>query len=168
MAIGSPSPSQPTVAPRQEPPRSAFHAADRIAVLAGTVVTIFGLGELFLPLLLQPFTGLESGNAATMIGALWTVLGLMLLLGGGARLRAIAISAAEFLLIISACGLAVMLWKSAGVLPVFTHGTIAGLCFVSGGLVRLTDRSDLKKEITRARELARREAEQDERFENND
>lgn len=135
-------------------PRS--HAADRIAGLAGAVVMAFGLGQLFAPLVLQPLTGLESGNGAALIGALWSVLGLMLLFGGGAKLRPIAMSAAELLLVTGACGLAVMLWKSAGILPVATHGTIAVLSLVSTGLVRLTDRSELKKEIIRARELARK------------
>ena len=140
---------------RMEAPTPQSHAADRIAGLTGAVVMAFGMGELFAPLVLQPFTGLETGNGAAIIGALWSVLGLMLLFGGGARLRPVAIFAAEFLLLTSACGLAVMLWKSAGIIPVATHGAIAALCLVSTGLVRLTDRSELKKEIIRTREIFR-------------
>lgn len=145
------------------PPTSKSFVADRLAALAGAVVMAVGIAELLMPLALVPFTGLEPGKAAAILGAIWSVLGLMLILGGAAKLRAITIAAAEFLLILSACALAVMLWSSAGVMPITMHGAMAGLCLVSGGLVRLTDRSELRKEIIKVRELARLQPESEER-----
>lgn len=147
MATSSPTTLAPVNVVGGQPSRPKAYPADQLAGLAGGVVMAFGIGQLFLPNILQPFTGLEAGNAATIVGGIWTIFGGMMAIGGATRLRAVTINAAISLLVVTVCGASVMLWESAGTVPIVVHGAMAAFALTGSALLYLVDRSDLKRQL---------------------
>ena len=134
--------------------RTPTRKADLLAVVAGAVVTTTGFAQLFLPAASGSLTGFEPGVASSIVGALWLTLGLLLVVGGAARLRAVALNAAFSLIVTSACSIVVILWKAPGTAPLVVHSAMAVLGIFGGVILHITDRSDLKKELMHMRWLS--------------
>ncbi len=71
------------------------------------------------------------------------------------RARQLTIFGAEFLLVTSICSIAVLAITGAGPLAIGLHATLAIMALTSTGFARLTDKADLKRQLTLAREQAK-------------
>ncbi|NJS13994.1 MAG: hypothetical protein HC788_04480 [Sphingopyxis sp.] len=72
---------QPLVDKNARPARTGG-AVDHIAAATGIPILILGVVQLVSPFWVAPFTGLEQGAGASILGVLWTVFGALLTLGG--------------------------------------------------------------------------------------
>lgn len=142
-----------------KPPRLSAHMADKLIAIIGGAAAMAGIWQLMLPITFEPVTGLAPGNAAAIVGALWTVLGAAMIVGGALRLRAVAIHAAVSMSVASGSGFAVMLWIAPAAPSLAFHGGLVFMSLVGSVVLYLTDRSELKKELSRIRASNERPAE---------
>lgn len=124
--------------PVEEPHRTRSGAAlDHIAAATGVPVLVLAALQLAAPAMAGLITGLEPGSASAILAVQWAVLGALLLIGGITRTRAVAIFAADFLIIVGLAGAIVCLFAQSSLTPIITHGAIAALGFVSSSFTRL-------------------------------
>jgi hypothetical protein len=153
---------KPSIQPMQpaSPLRSrSGEAVDHIAAASGVPVLILAAAQLLAPSMATPLTGLEAGTASAILAAQWAALGGLLLFGGVTQTRAVAIFAADFLIIAGLAGAIVCLFTQSSLTAIITHGIIAALGFLTSSLSRLTDKADLKRELIMMREQASHERE---------
>lgn len=129
-------------------------AVDHIAAATGVPILVLGVVQLTAPSMVAPFTGIEPGNGAAILGVLWAAFGGLLALGGIIRARVVAIFAAEFVLIAALAALAVTLVTQPEFIPLLVHGAMAFFGLLSSGFARLTDKAELKRELRLMQEQA--------------
>lgn len=144
---------QPLVDDRTRAPRTGG-AVDHIAAATGVSVLVLGVVQLVAPDWIAPFTGIEPGTGAAILGVLWASLGGLLTIGGIIRTRVVTIFAAEFVLIAALAALGVTLVTNPEFIPLLLHGAMAFFGLLSSGFARLTDKADLKRELRLMREQA--------------
>lgn len=132
---------------RPERPR----IVDRIAAWAGGLFVIDGLAHLWFADARASLTGLDMGAASIAIGIFWTIFGTVMMVGGLAHARSVAINAATSLTLASGGCLIMIALKSAGLLPLLIYSTMAMISFVVLVSLHFTERSDLKRELAIAR-----------------
>ncbi|APG62028.1 hypothetical protein LPB140_03465 [Sphingorhabdus lutea] len=131
-------------------PRSAI--IDMIAFITGSAALAGGLLTLFAPLPIEMLTGMGEGIGADAVAAQWSIFGLLLIFGSAAKLRAISIFAAEFLLISSLCLLAILIWREAGSVSVGIQIAVAALAFITSGLARIADKVEMSRDLKLTRQ----------------
>ncbi|MGY6550315.1 MAG: hypothetical protein ACXIT4_00275 [Erythrobacter sp.] len=142
----------PIEAPQRTRPGAAV---DHIAAATGVPVLVLAVTQLAAPGMAAPITGLEPGAASAILAVQWAALGGLLLIGGIMRMRAVAIFAADFLIITGLSGAIVSLFAQTSLMPVIIHSAIAALGFLSSSFARLTDKADLKRDLRLLREQAK-------------
>lgn len=120
---------------------------DNIATFSGGIIMIFGVAQLAGPAPLHLFIGMGSEAGAYIVGAQWTVFGILLILGGALPIRPLATYAAEFLLLGSICAVAILFFQQTGFLAIAVQVIIGGLAFASSSSVRLADRAQMKRQL---------------------
>lgn len=142
--------------PLEEPHRTRSGVAvDHIAAATGVPVLVLAAIQLAAPAMAGPITGLEQGAASAILAVQWAMLGGLLVIGGITRTRAVAIFAADFLIIAGLAGAIVCLFAQSSLTAIIMHSAIAALGFVSSSFARLTDKADLKCDLRLLQEQAK-------------
>ncbi|MEM7688073.1 MAG: hypothetical protein AAF291_03545 [Pseudomonadota bacterium] len=129
-------------------------AVDHIAAASAVMVTGLGVAQVLVPLVATPLTGIENGTAGIILAVQWIVFGAVLAVGGLFRMRVVTIFAAEFLLVAGLAAGAVIMLFTPDPIPLFVHGAVALVGLINSGLARLTDKAELKRELSLAKARA--------------
>ncbi len=136
-------------------PKQSAPVVDFLAVATGTLVIIMGVMQIVATPVVVPLSGLGSDITSEVIALQWAFLGLLLIVGGIAKTRVITVFAAEFLLLTSLAVIAILLWREPDSFAIATNTVIGALAFASAGSARLVENSEIKREISFARDHSR-------------